>query len=130
MSEQTRPIHTLEPTPETRPYWDAANEGRLLVKHCAGCGKAHHYPRTYCPYCFSDDTRWQETSGTGTVYSYSVFRRAPVPYAIAYVTLDEGVTMLTNLVDCDLNALSVGQQVRVVFKDSESGQKVPMFTPA
>jgi uncharacterized OB-fold protein len=57
-------------------------------------------------------------------------RRAPVPYALAYVTLDEGVTMMTNIVDCDLDAIRIGQSVRVVFKATEDGPPVPMFTPA
>ena len=57
-------------------------------------------------------------------------RRVPVPYALAYVTLDEGVTMMTNIVDCDLDAIRIGQRVRVAFKPSEGGPPVPMFTPA
>jgi uncharacterized OB-fold protein len=56
-------------------------------------------------------------------------RRVPVPYALAYVTLDEGVTMMTNIVDCDLDAIRIGQRVRLVFKPSEGGPSVPMFTP-
>ena len=67
----------------------------------------HHYPRAICPFCFSDKTEWSEASGKGTIYTYSVMRRAPVPYAIAYVTLDEGPTMMTNIVDCDLDKLEV-----------------------
>jgi uncharacterized OB-fold protein len=63
------------------------------------------------------------------VYSYSVFRRAPIPYAIAYVTLAEGPTMMTNLVDCDLDAIRIGQAVRVSFKATEDGPPVPMFAP-
>ena len=57
-------------------------------------------------------------------------RRAEVPYAIAYVTLDEGVTMMTNLVDCDFDTLKIGQRVRVVFKPTDGGPPVPTFTPA
>jgi uncharacterized OB-fold protein len=57
-------------------------------------------------------------------------RRAPEPYAIAYVRLEEGATMLTNIVDCDFNALKVGLEVKLVFKPSEGGPPVPMFTPA
>ena len=71
----------------------------------------------------------QQASGNGTIYTYSVMRRAPVPYAIAYVTLQEGVSMMTNIVDCDLDKIKIGQAVRLVFKPSESGQPVPMFTP-
>ena len=83
-----------------------------MIKQCAACGKAHHYPRSICPFCFSDRTEWTEASGKGTIYSYSVMRRAPVPYAIAYVTLPEGPTMLTNIVDCDFDKLKIGQAVK------------------
>jgi hypothetical protein len=59
-----------------------------------------------------------------------VFRRAPIPYAIAYVTLTEGVSMMTNIVDCDLDKIRIGQAVRVVWKKTEDGPPVPMFTPS
>ena len=104
---------------------------RLLIKYCAACGDYHHYPRAICPHCFSDRTEWREAKGTGAIYTWSVLRRGvPVPYCIAYVTLDEGVTMLTNIVDCDLDAVRIGQRVRVVFKPSAGGPPVPMFAPA
>jgi hypothetical protein len=128
--EPERKIPAPPVTPETEPFWSAAAAGRLLIKRCRSCGQAHFYPRTICPFCFNDTTDWLEASGRGTVYSYSVMRRAPVPYAIAYVTLEEGVTMLTNIVDCDLDALRIGHAVRVVFKPTEGGPPVPMFTPA
>jgi uncharacterized OB-fold protein len=57
-------------------------------------------------------------------------RRVPVPYAIGYVTLEEGVTMMTNIVDCDLDAIRIGQRVKVVFKPTDGGPPVPMFTLA
>jgi len=115
---------------ETEAYWKAAGEGKLLVKHCTACGQAHHYPRALCPFCFSGKTEWKQCSGKGTLYSYSVMRRAPVPYAIAYVTLAEGPTMLTNMTDCDFDKLKIGQPVKVVFKPSEGGPPLPMFTSA
>jgi uncharacterized OB-fold protein len=94
---QSRPIPPPAANPETRPFWDAAAAGKLLVKRCTACGAAHHYPRARCPFCGSERTEWTEASGLGTVYSYSVFRHGPIPYAIAYVTLEEGVTLMTNL---------------------------------
>ena len=116
--------------PENKEFFDAASQGRLLVKKCTACGEFHHYPRSICPHCFSDRTEWRDAKGTGTVYTYSVLRRGvPEPYCIAYVTLDEGVSMLTNIVDCDLDAVRIGQKVKVVFKPSEGGAAVPMFTP-
>ncbi|MBV9783162.1 MAG: Zn-ribbon domain-containing OB-fold protein [Acidisphaera sp.] len=126
---QDRTLPPPESNPETKAYWDAAAEGRLILRKCTGCGKVHFYPRALCPFCYGD-TEWVDASGRGTIYSYSVMRRAPVPYAIGYVTLEEGVSMLTNFVDCDLDALKIGQDVRVVFKPTEGGPPLPMFTPA
>ena len=94
------------------------------------CGAAHYYPRALCPFCLSDETEWLAASGRGVIYSYSVARRGGPPYAIAYVTLEEGVTLMTNIVDCDLDALEIGAAVRVLFKPSDGGQPVPMFTRA
>jgi uncharacterized OB-fold protein len=125
-----RKLPAPQPNPETKPFWDAAAAGKLLVKVCRACGQAHHYPRALCPFCFSDRTEWTEASGDGVIYSYSVMRRAPEPYAIAYVTLAEGPTMMTNLVDCDLDALRIGQPVSVVFRPTEGGPPLPMFRPA
>ena len=128
--QQERKILAPSVNPETKPYWDAAAEGKLLVKKCTACGELHFYPRANCPFCFSDKTVWQEASGKGTIYTYSVMRRAPIPYAIGYVTLEEGPTMMTDIVDCDLDSIKIGQKVQLVFKPSEGGPPVPMFTPA
>jgi len=125
-----RAITSPVPFPETEPYWAAAKQGKLLLKRCAACGAYHFYPRKLCPFCFCADTEWREATGEGTIYSFSVMRRAEVPYAIAYVTLAEGPTMMSNIVDCDLEAIRIGQRVRLVFKPAENGQQVPMFTLA
>lgn len=115
-------------TPESEPFFAAAKEGRFLIRRCGACGKAHWYPRALCPFCFGE-TAWEEASGQGTIYSYSVMRRVSPLQAIAYVALDEGPTMMTNLVECDLDALAIGQAVSVVFKPSENGTLVPCFGP-
>jgi uncharacterized OB-fold protein len=114
---------------ENKPFFDAAREGRLLLGRCTSCGEPHYYPRAICPFCASARTEWIEARDRGTIYSFSVMRRVAEPFAIAYVTLEEGVTMLTNLVDCDLDALRIGQPVRLVFKRAEGGEMIPMFTP-
>lgn len=109
-------------------YFTAAKEGRLLLKHCTACGKIHHYPRSLCPFCWSQDLDWVEASGLGTIYTYSVTRRG-TPYCIAYVTLEEGPRLMTNIVDCDLDQVRIGDSVRVVCKPTEGGWAIPMFTP-
>lgn len=116
---------------ESAPFWEAAKEGRFLVKHCKDCGCAHWYPRAFCPFCSFGETEWRESAGTGEIYSYSIQRRGtPVPYAIAYVTLDEGTTLITNIVDCDLDRLSIGQRVKIRWTPTAEGEPPAFaFTP-
>ncbi|MFJ5771105.1 Zn-ribbon domain-containing OB-fold protein [Psychrobacillus sp. NPDC093180] len=129
---QSRTMAIPEIHPEHKEYWDAAAEGKLLIKHCDSCGDYHYYPRVLCPNCMSDNTTWIEAKGTGSIYTYSVMRRG-VPYAIAFVELDEGPKMMTNIVDCDLDKVHIDQKVTVVFKQSgdldNAGPFVACFTP-
>jgi len=129
----TRKIPAPRTLPETAAYWQAADEGRLLVKRCSACGQHHHYPRDICPHCLSEATEWRDAAGTGTVYAFSTMGQGDVAYTLALVTLDEGMTMMTNLVTtegAEPATFAIGQRVRVVFQPSDGGHAVPMFTPA
>lgn len=125
----------------TRPYWAAAGEGRLLIRRCADCGRAHHYPREICPYCWSEDVRWERASGRATLYTWSVVHRndlppfgTRVPYVAAVVDLAEGPRMMTEIVDCGVGegegALRVGVELEVAFRAGEgdaAAYAVPVF---
>ena len=114
----------------TAPFWQAATEGVFLIRRCRACSQPHWYPRPFCPHCGSDDTDWVPAAGSGTIYSFTVTRKAgPVPYVLAYVTLDEGVTLLTNIVDAEMESLHIGQRVHVTFRPAEGGGAIPMFAP-
>jgi len=126
---QSRKIPSPVVNPETKAFWDAARERRFVVAFCSACGKAHWYPRAVCPFCGNEAIAWRAAAGTGTIYSFSVMRRAKEPYVIAYVTLAEGPTMMTNIVGCDFDALAIGQPVSVVFTDTDDGPPVPVFRP-
>jgi len=116
--------------PGDEPYFEAAAAGKLVIKQCTDCGEHHFYPRSLCPFCLSAETKWVESTGRGVIHTYSITRRAgPAPYAIAFVTLEEGVSMMTNIVDCDLDAIRIGQRVRVVFKPTDGDVVVPCFAP-
>ncbi len=114
---------------ETEAYWEAAKENVLLVKKCDDCGKSHFYPRAICPHCSSSNTSWYRASGAGKIYSFSVMRRAKIPYVMAYVTLNEGITMMSNIVECDLDTVHIGQDVEAVFRKTEGGHSLPVFRP-
>ena len=90
---------------ESQPFWDAIGDGKLLLKFCLDCGRAHYYPRTYCPYCWGE-TEWREASGRGVVFATTTVRRmglppfnTRVPYNLSIVELEEGPRMLTNVID-------------------------------
>ena len=115
--------------PETTPFWQAAENNKFLVKGCTQCNRAHWYPRIVCPLCGSDQTTWTEASGLGTVYSFSLIERADHPYILAWVTLDEGPVITTNIVDCDLASIKIGDKVTVKFRPTTEGRLMPVFVP-
>jgi len=124
----------------TRPFWEACAEGRLVVPRCDDCGELIWYPRLFCPSCASTSVTWTDMSGRGTVYSFSITRKGAgpfrdvAPYVLAYVELDEGPIMLTNVVGCDPDAVEIGMVVEVVFEPAGEGldghpTAIPRFTP-
>jgi uncharacterized protein len=117
-------------TAETQAFWGAARNRNFVIPVCTACGRAHWYPRAICPFCDSGRVEWRSASGKGTIYTFSVMRRAKEPYVIAYVTLAEGPTIMTNIVDCEFDALRIGQPVMLVFAATDGGPPVPMFKPA
>lgn len=123
----------------SRTYWAAAAEGRLLLRRCGavGCGRVHHYPREFCPYCWSEDVRWEEASGRATLYTWSVVHRNDLPpfgertpYVAAVVDLVEGPRMMSEVVEWGEGdgELRVGMGLEVVFRE-DGGFVVPVFRP-
>ncbi|MEJ8635654.1 MULTISPECIES: Zn-ribbon domain-containing OB-fold protein [Streptomyces] len=126
-------------TPEaddfTRPFWEAAAEGRLLIRRCGDCGRAHHYPREFCPFCWSEDVVWERASGRATLYTWSVVHRNDlppfgdrVPYTAAVVDLAEGPRMMTEVVGCPQELLRIGMPLRAAFR-ADGEIAVPVFRP-
>ncbi|TVL93718.1 Zn-ribbon domain-containing OB-fold protein [Streptomyces sp. SAJ15] len=122
----------------SRVYWDAAARGRLLIRRCSRCARAHHYPREFCPHCWSEDVRWERADGAATLYTWSVVHRndlppfaARVPYTAAVVDLAEGPRLATEVVDCAAEDLRVGMPLRVSFRRvaAETPLTVPVFRP-
>jgi len=134
MTWDPRPLPNV--TPESQRYWEAAADGEFLLRECQECGLVYHYPRALCPDCFSDDVEWVSASGTGTVYTVSSTEHVEgwpeetLPHVVAYVELDEGPCVMTNIVDCDPEDVEVGTPVEVTFVDAADGDiAVPVFTP-
>lgn len=126
-----------EPTPESKPYWDALNEGRLVLQSCGACGKVRHYPRPLCDACYSFDVRWIDAKGTGTIHSWTVTHhafnpgfKAELPYVLVTVDLPEGVRMQAPLRNADASKLKRGLPVHLTIELAREGLALPAFTLA
>lgn len=127
--------------PASAPYWDGARRGRLLIAGCGACGRVHHYPRPFCPHCWSDDVHPVQASGRGRLYTYStvyVNDLAPfserLPYVAAIVELAEGPRLMTTIEGVSPDQLSVGMSVRALFRpvdaDDPDSPYLTVFTPS
>jgi uncharacterized protein len=130
--EKARPV----PTPDTQPFWDGVNAGRLMMQRCSRCSEFYFYPRDYCPQCLSDEVTWQRLSGRGRLYSYVICHVAApgfateLPYAIAIVELEEGPRMMANIVGVDITPqnLVLDMALMVTFREQDE-LVLPQFTP-
>lgn len=129
------PTTNIRVTSDTARFWAAAAEGRLHLPRCDRCGLVIWYPRPVCPDCHGGDITWFDSTGSGVVHSFTVMRKGHgpwaehAPYVVAFVELDDGPRMLTNLVDCDPGTVAIGTAVRVVFDRAGEHAAVPRFTP-
>lgn len=116
---------------EAEPFWTAAADGRLAVPVCDACGHHVWYPRSWCPVCQSASVTWTTLSGRGSVYARTVLHKAmgpwagSVPYVVAYVELDEGPRILTNVVTDDPGSVDIGTVVEAVFVAVEHAEGAP-----
>jgi uncharacterized OB-fold protein len=119
----------------TRPFWDAAAQGRLLLQCCNACGRHFFRPEVACSHCFATDWLWLPASGHGSLYSYSIVHKAPapgfaVPLVLAVVELAEGPFMFSNVVGCEHAAVRIGMRLQVQFDEVAPGIHLPRFHPA
>ena len=121
----------------TRPYWEHARAGRLVVQRCDNCANSWHPPLPRCPHCHSTDVGWHEVAGTGTVYTYTVVRHAThaalagrIPYVIAIVELTEGPRIVTGIIGCDPQDVMAGMAVQVRFDAVTGDVTLPYFESA
>jgi uncharacterized protein len=125
MSE--RVIQAPIPDPVTAPFWEAAKDGRLMIGLCKDTSRHFFPPRGVSPFTLSTNVELVAASGRGMLYSWTVMRTKE-PYIPAMVELEEGPRVFTNLVDVQFAAIRIGMALRVVFKPTDGGPPVPMFT--
>lgn len=133
-SEYLKPIPTVQPW--TEEFWRATKKRRLLIQECVKCSSLIFYPRKYCPQCWSAELGWREASGKAKVYTFAIMRdmvepkfMPDLPYVLAMVDLQEGVRMMTQIVQCDPAKVEIGMDVEVVFRDLTDQHALPLFRP-
>jgi uncharacterized OB-fold protein len=119
---------------ESRPWWEACNEGRLTLQRCEHCKHVQFYPRGLCTQCGAASPPFVDASGRGTVRSFTIIRRAvssafepEVPYVVALIELAEGPTMMSNIVGSPIDAISIGVPVELTFERRSETINIPQF---
>jgi len=122
--------------PETAAWWEACREQKLMIQRCSQCAAFQFYPRIICTSCMSDQVEWFRASGRGNVLTYTICRlpvaqayAADVPYVVALVQLEEGPTMMSNIVQCDPESVVTGLPLEVVFEAWSDEVTMPQFRP-
>ena len=122
----------------TEHFWEATKQKRYLVQWCDDCAQPVFYPREVCPRCLSaEHLDWRQSKGTGTVYAVSVQHRPAnptmtdrVPYVVALIDLDDGIRVMSNVVNCEPDDVAIGQAVTVTWEELSDGRNLPQFEPA
>ena len=124
------------PSPETAAWWEGCRNHELLIQSCTKCGHRQFYPRIICTECMSDKLEWTRSAGRGRVLTFTICRlpvseayAGDVPYVIALVQLEEGPTMMSNIVECNPESVTTGMPVEVIFEQRSEKITIPQFRP-
>jgi uncharacterized OB-fold protein len=125
-----------KPSKWSQPFWDNTKKHKLTLKKCKDCGHIDHPPYLYCTNCSSDNSEWVEASGKGKLVAYAVNTYMvpfpfwdDMPYVVAMIELEEGVRMISNIVECNHNELKNGMALEVVFDDVSDEFTLPKWKP-
>ncbi|HYD61261.1 MAG TPA: Zn-ribbon domain-containing OB-fold protein [Noviherbaspirillum sp.] len=131
-----RPVPRESAYVDTRPFWEGAQQGKLMMQYCTVARKFQHYPRPVSIFTGRRTLEWREVSGNGVIYAFTTVRipgpglDGRLPLCVATVELDEGVRMIANILDCAPEQLAVGKKVRLAWDTLGEGKKYPAFVLA
>ncbi|MFC8435139.1 Zn-ribbon domain-containing OB-fold protein [Streptomyces sp. NPDC057253] len=119
-----------------RAFFLGALDGRLVLQHCDDCGHVWFPSARSCPKCLSKEITWKPVSGRGRLWSWVVMHQRYIPafaddlpYAVAFVELEEGPFMMTSIVGAEPEDLVCDMPVEVVFDQVTDEVALPRFRP-
>jgi uncharacterized OB-fold protein len=122
-------------TESNKAFWEAARRHELLAYKCLDCGRLCTQ-QIDCIACGSRRMEWVRLSGRGEVFTFCIYHQSfhpawanDIPYNVAYVKLEEGPLLMTNIVGCDNRDIYIGMPVEVVFEDITPEVTLPKFKP-
>lgn len=127
---------SITPSSFTRAFWDATRERRFLLQYSEGSGLNQFFPQPISQRGSRRDLRWVETDPVGELFAYTITHRGPgpfhghEPYVVVTVTLDAGVRVISNLVECPLDRIAIGMRVSGTWQPLSDGTHLLMFRPA
>ena len=134
MDEYRKPLPVADV--DSDEFWNGCHRHELLLQRCEQCHSFHYPPAPICPQCFSMNLKWEKASGKGEVYTYTIVRRPlspewekDVPYTVGVIQLNEGVRMVSNVIGCKPEDISIGMKVEVAFEDVTENISLPKFKP-
>lgn len=134
-SDYNKPLP--KPQKWSEEFWNGTKEHKILLKKCKQCGHIDFPPYMYCTECMSEESEWIESTGKGTIYSFSTtYLGAPPafvddqPYTLIFVDLEEGIRLLSRIVDCEIKDVKIGMKVEAVFDAVTEDTTLVMFRPA
>jgi len=134
MTEYKKPLPVVQPW--SKAFWEGTKQHKLLIQECQDCRSKIFYPRQYCPDCWSSNLGWSEASGKGKVFTHTITLAGveekfadDLPYVLAMVDLEEGIRMMTRIVECDPEKVSIGMDVEVVYENITDEFTLPLFRP-
>lgn len=121
--------------PADLPFWQACEEGRFLLHRCTLCDR-HYWPASYCVEHGDASMAWEEVSGEGELYTYTVMHKvasplwkSKAPYVVGVIKLDQGPMFHSNVIGCELSQLRVGMRLQPVMQRNDQGMTIPLFRP-
>jgi len=135
MKEYNKPIPVKQPW--TEEFWKGTKEHKFLIQHCDDCDINIFYPRKFCPECWGSNFGWIEASGKGKLHTHTVTHHGveqrfagDLPFVLALVDMDEGVRVMTRIVNCEHEDLKCDMPVEIVWEDITDDMALYFFQPS